>query len=174
MARRSAFQREQKHRHGFVLMERDLKAVEDVGRYRFLTAQQLLQLNWPKSSQRRHGESRLRELFHAGWLDRQPFGVGLGHPLAVYSLGPLGRLHVAAQASVAVSKVGPRPVKERNHDLLFLQHHLQTVQVVINIAAAAERHGGSLVLYREERLLRADWARDPKETRLLPDAFPVK
>src|SRR5687767_14871949 len=124
------------------MMPRDLKAVEDVGRFRLLTANQLLQLNWPKPSQRRYGESRLRELFHAGWLDRQPFGYGLGHPLAVYSLGPEGRLHVAEKTGVPASMLGPRPVKERNHDLLFLKHHLQTVQTIINLAAAAERHGG--------------------------------
>jgi hypothetical protein len=173
LARRSAFQREQRHPRGFVLMERDRKAVEDVGRFRFLTARQLLQLNWPQQSQRRYGESRLRELFHSGWLDRQPFGVGLGHPLAVYSLGPEGRLFLSEQTGIPAGKLLPRPAKERNHDLLFLKHHLETVQTVINLAEAAEGYGGKLLYYREERLLRADFAKDRQSVRVLPDAFVV-
>ena len=80
------------------MMPRDLKAVEDVGRFRLLTAKQLLQLNWPKQSQRRYGESRLRELFHAGWLDRQPFGYGLGH----WGMGRAAQLAVALAVSAVL------------------------------------------------------------------------
>jgi hypothetical protein len=172
--RRPAFARSSRRGgHTLCVTPRDLKAVEDVGRFRFLTARQLLQLHWPRPSQRRHGESRLRELFHAGWLERQPLGAGLGHPLAVYSLGPKGRAHVAATSAAPAAGLGPRPVRERNHDLLFLKHHLQTVQTVINLAQAAEAHGGGLVHYREERLLRADWAEDRAANRVVPDAFVV-
>jgi hypothetical protein len=172
--RRPAFERSNRDgRHALCVTERDLKAVEDVGRFRFLTARQLLQLHWPRPSQRRHGESRLRELFHAGWLERQPFGSGLGHPLAVYSLGPKGRAHVAATSATPTAGLWARPVRERNHDLLFLKHHLQTVQTVINLAQAAEAHGGGLVDYREERLLRSDWAGDKAANRVVPDAFGV-
>jgi hypothetical protein len=172
--RRPAFTRSSRSgRHALCVTERDLKAVEDVGRFRFLTARQLLQLHWPRPSQRRHGESRLRELFHAGWLARQPFGSGLGHPLAVYSLGPKGRAHVAATSATPAAGLRARPVRERNHDPLFLKHHLQTVQIVINLAQAAEIHGGGLVHYRDERLLRADWAEDRAANRVVPDAFIV-
>ncbi len=172
--RRPAFARStRKGGHALCVTQRDLKAVEDVGRFRFLIAAQLLQLNWPRPTQRRYGESRLRELFHAGWLERQPFGQGLGHPLAVYSLGPQGRVYLSEKTGVSAAKLAPRPAKERNHDLLFLKHHLQTVQTVINLADAAERHGGRLLLYREERLLRADWARDRASARVVPDAFVV-
>src|SRR4051812_267936 len=112
--RRPAFARTSgKGGHTLCVTQRDLAAVEDVGRFRFLTATQLLQLHWPRLTQRRYGESRLRELFHAAWLERQPFGQGLGHPLAVYSLGPRGRLYLSEKTGVPAAKLAPRPVKER-------------------------------------------------------------
>lgn len=169
MSNRAVFERARRPAYGFVRTKRDMGAIEDVGRFRFLTTAQLLQLHWPKPSQRRHGEGRLRELYHAGWLERQPLWVGLGRPHAVYSLGPLGRLHVAATRGVPVAALGPRPAKERTHDDLFLRHHLSTVQTVINLQQGAERIGGQLVHYREERQLRAEGAADG----VIPDAFVV-
>jgi len=173
VARRSVFSPCVNRRRPFLPTLRDRKAVADAGRFRFLTTAQLLQLNWPRKEQRRHGEARLRELFHAGWLDRQPLYRGLGRPHAVYSLGPLGRQYVAELTGVAAADVAPRPARERSRDMLFLQHHLQTVQTVINLEQAAERLGGSVLHYRDERSLRADRMHDRAANPIVPDAFLV-
>jgi hypothetical protein len=173
MARRQVFKRDDRSNSYFRPTTQDLRAVEDVRRFRLLTGTQLLQLHWRRPTQRRHGESRLRELFHAGWLDRQPYADGLGRPRAVYSVGRLGRLHLAEKLGLPLSQVEPRPAAERRNDFFFLRHHLQTVQVVIHLQLAAERRGGAVVHFREERALRADWARYHLERRVIPDAFVV-
>ena len=173
MTRRKVFQREITQTDSFQVTATDLQAVENVGLYRLILGEQLLQLHWPMPSQRRHGESRLRGLFHQGWLDRQPFQDGPARPRAVYSLGKQGRLRVAEKLGVPASQVGPRPAKERAHDALFLKHHLATVQVVINLRHAAEQLGGGVVHYQDERALKASRLRDCVSMPVIPDAFVV-
>jgi hypothetical protein len=170
MNHRRVFERDISASRSFLVTETDMKAVESVGRFRLVLADQLLQLHWPKTSQRRHGESRLRGLFHCGWLDRLPLLDGYARPRAVYTLGSLGRSHVARTTGVPISMLGPRPAKERRHDLLFLQHHLMTVQAVINLELAARAAGGSLAEYKDERFLKTYRAKTDAIP-IIPDAF---
>lgn len=137
-----------------------------------MLAQQLLQLRWPRPSQRRHGESRLRELFHAGWLDRIPYQDCLaGRARALYVLGPLGRRYVAEQLGVPVDTVAPRPARQRERESLFVRHHLSTVQAVINLRLAAEAVGGGMPFFQAERELRARHYKDKRSFPVVPDAF---
>jgi hypothetical protein len=173
MGNRKVFSRDKGNSHGFQVTATDLAAVDDVGLYRLLLGQQLLQLHWPNESQRRHGESRLRGLFHQGWLDRQPFYSSDGRPLAIYGLGRLGRQRVAANVGMPMSKLGPRPSKEMSHTSLFIRHHLLTVQIAINLRQAAESLGGEVALYEDERSLRAGRRRMGGSQAMIPDAFMV-
>jgi hypothetical protein len=91
----------------------------------------------------------------------------------VYSLGHLGRLYTADKLGVAASLFGPRPAKERDRDLIFLKHHLMTVQTIINLKRAAERLGGSLIHYESERALRAKRGGARGGMPVVPDAFIV-
>jgi hypothetical protein len=135
-----------------------------------MSGEQLLQLHWPRPSQRRHGESRLRGLFHAGWLDRLPFQDGFARPRALYVLGRLGRSHVARKLGRPISDICLRPAKERRHDLLFLKHHLLTVQTVINLDLSARAADGRLLEYQDERALKAYRARTGAIP-VVPDAY---
>jgi len=171
MTRRKVFERDDLRSGSFHITQTDLQAVEEVGRYRLLLADQIRQLAWPRASQRRHAESRLRGLFHLGWLDRQPHLDGALRPRAVYSLGRVGRPHVAHMLNVPIHELGPRPVKERHHDQLFLAHHLATVQAAINLRLAAEALGGQVVHHEDERTLKARHQRQPSAMPVIPDAF---
>jgi hypothetical protein len=110
-------------------------------------------------------------MFHAGWLDRQPFVDGLERPRAVYTLGKLGRQHIAETLGIPMSQLGPRPAKELAHDALFLKHHLLTVQFAINLAVASERLGGALLHYEDERPLKANHLKNRLTMPVIPDAF---
>src|SRR4051812_28558567 len=105
---------------GVCVTARDLAAVDEIGGFRFLTTSQVLALVWPRPSQRRYGESRLRELFHRGWLSRLPLYDRAGPPQAVYFLGQQGRRHYAARLGSTSADLGPGPAREAARDLLFL------------------------------------------------------
>jgi Replication-relaxation len=166
MANRPVFQTADSP-HGFVPGARDLAAVEDVGTFRALRTDQLLRLEWPRPSQRRYGEARLRELFHHGWLDRTPLYDAPGPPRAVYVLGPAGRRHVRSRdADMSVGR-------ERLRDVLFLSHWLFTNDCLIALRLGAEQTGGALASLFDERGLRRlarSWAR---EMEVIPDAIAV-
>jgi hypothetical protein len=171
MSAGKVFERDERRAASFHITDNDLRAVEHVARYRLILGEQILQLNWPRPSQRRHAESRLRGLCHAGWLDRQPYVDGTLKPRAVYGLGRLGRQRVAESLGVSMSDLGPRPAKERAHDALFLKHHLLTVQFAINLSVASEHLGGSLLHYEDERPLKASHFRNRATMPVIPDAF---
>jgi hypothetical protein len=156
------------NRRGFVVTRTELDAVEDVARFRALRTDQLLRLHWPKPSQRRHGESRLRELFHQGWLDRTPFYDAPGPPRAIYTLGALGRRHCRTTAPLSIDLSAGR---ERMRDVLFLRHWLFTTDCVITLRLAAEATGGGLVQLLDERRLRRMLAAVRSDMTVVPDAF---
>jgi hypothetical protein len=85
----------------------------------------------------------------------------------------MGRRDVADRRGSPVASLGPRPAKERSHDLVFVKHHLLTVQAVINLRLAAEAIGGSLPYWLDERELRAQHRADRTELPVIPDAFLV-
>lgn len=157
-------------RRGFVVTSTELDAVEDVARFRALRTDQLLRLHWPKPSQRRHGESRLRELFHQGWLDPTPFYGAPGPPRAIYTLGALGRRHCRTTTSVNVDVSAGR---ERMRDVVYLRHWLFTTDCVIALRLGAEATGGGLVQLFDERRLRRMMAGPGSEMTVVPDAFAV-
>ena len=158
---------------GFARGARELAAVEDVGRYHILLGSQLLALHWPRPGQRRHGERRLRELYHHGWLDRVPLYNQLGPPRALYLLGHLGRVHCAQQLGVGVHAFGPQPAREREHGLLFIEHHLFSVECMITLRLACEAIGGGVVHFQDERSLRAINLRNRSTLPTVPDSFVV-
>jgi hypothetical protein len=69
-----------------------------------------------------------------------------------------------------VSDICLRPSKERRHDLLFLKHHLLTVQTVINLSLTARAADGRLLEYLDERVLKAYRARTAAIP-VIPDAY---
>ncbi len=173
MSRRKVFQRDPRRVAAFQVTETDLLAVDDVGRFRLLLGEQLLQRRWPRPSQRRHGESRLRGLFHEQWLDRVPYQDGAARPRALYTLGKRGRSHLALKLGVPTTELGPRPAKERAHDALFLKHHLLTVQFIIHLELAATNGGAAVDKYEDERALKAARQKNRQEMPVIPDAFIV-
>ncbi len=173
MSRRKVFQRDPRRVAAFQVTETDLLAVADVGRFRLLLGEQLLQRRWPRPSQKRHGESRLRGLFHEHWLDRVPYQDGAARPRALYTLGKRGRSHLALKLGVPTTELGPRPAKERAHDTLFLKHHLLTVQFIIHLELAARKVGVEVGRYEDERALKAARQKNRQEMPVIPDAFIV-
>ncbi len=171
MANRKVFKRDKALTQGFQITQTDLSVVESVGKYRLILGDQLRQIHWPKTEQKSHAESRLRLLYHAGWLDRIPMLDGISRPRVVYFLGKSGRTYVRDRWNVLPEALGTRPAKEKLHDLLFLKHHLDTVQIAINVTCAAEQLDGQVSEFRSEWVLRALSRRDKALLPLIPDAF---
>jgi len=157
-------------RQGFVVTGTELAAVEDVARFRALRTDQLLRLHWPRPSQRRHGESRLRELFHQGWLDRTPFYDAPGPPRAIYTLGGHGRRHCRTKPALGIDLSAGR---ERMRDVFFLRHWLFTTDCVIALRLGAEATGGGLVQLLDERRLRRMLTTPGNDMTVVPDALAV-
>ncbi len=157
-------------RRGLLVTSTELAAVEDVARFRALRTDQLLRLHWPRPSQRRHGESRLRELFHNRWLDRTPLYDAPGPPRVVYTLGDLGRSHFRGNPALGVELAVGR---ERMRDVFFLRHLLFTSDCVIALRLGAEATGGGLVQLLDERRLRRMMGAPGSDMTVIPDAVAV-
>lgn len=173
MRRRRPFARSNKADHVFQLTATAQAALEAVSQFGPLLSAQILQLVWPKPSQETYGESVLRRLFDAGYLDRIPLVDGYGPPRVLNALGPLGRRIEAQRRQLSASNIGPRPAKQRSYKPLFINHHVATVQIGINLKLAVACLEGTLEKYTPDRELRR--ARNNSNARLaiIPDAFAV-
>jgi hypothetical protein len=172
MKRRNPFERAGAFAHPIQLTGTDQAALKAIAEYGPISSEQVRQLVWPKDSQKTHAESRLRRLFDSGYIDRLAFDDGPGPARALYVLGPLGRRTDGELLGIS-QKAIPRPAKLRAYKPLFLNHHLATVQVVVNLRLAAERLAGSLVHYTSDRDLRRGRAVGTEPLPLVPDALVI-
>ena len=173
MARRHPFKRAHGSRRPLQLNATAQAALAAVSEYGPISGDQLRQLVWPKASQKTYAESVLRRLFDAGYLDRIAFADGPGPPRVLYVLGPIGRRAEAQRCQLSASTIAPRPAKQRSYKPLFLNHHLATAQVVINLRLAAARLHGTLSRFTPDRQLRRDRNDSAAKLPVVPDAFVV-
>jgi protein involved in plasmid replication-relaxation len=105
-----------------VVQPRDLAIVEDVWRYKFLTAPQLLELWWPDTGGSWPGQRRLRKLFDAGYLERfRPLARRGSYPWT-YHLGHAG--HQLLQRAGVVPR-SQRYYARTIYDFGHVLHELQ-------------------------------------------------
>ena len=162
------------------LQPRDVAIVNDVRRYRFLTATQLRELWWPQAGPRA-ANRRLRKLFDAGYLDRfRPLSYRGSYPWTYHLSGDGHQLLQHA------GFVDPRQRfhRRRVYDYSYVTHDLQ-----LNAWVLAYRRGlsdqltsweGETEIYPPNDLRKgqlqlggnwtADGLRDPRPRLVRPDA----
>jgi hypothetical protein len=165
-----------------VVQPRDLAIVRDVGRYKFLTAPQLLELWWPDAGATWPGQRRLRKLFDAGYLERfRPLARRGSYPWA-YHLGHAG--HQLLQRAGVIPR-SQRHYARAIYDFGHVLHELQLNAWVLAFRRAAGEalhawHGETDIspprnFGAAQLRLEGDWSaedlRDDRARLLRPDAI---
>jgi Replication-relaxation len=160
---------------------RDLRLLEAVRSYRFLTTNQLLELFWPHASAQA-GRLRLRKLFDAGYLERFRPVARRGSFPWTFQLGPEGHRLLQETGAIPARK---RYVQRSVYDYGRVVHDLQLNGWVLAyrrlLGEGLLRWEGEVDIDppRETRALQlrlddnwsAEGLRDPKPRLLRPDAL---
>ncbi len=109
-----------------------------IGRYFYLTARQTTRLLYAAGSLTRV-QTLLKELADDGYVERLflPRPTAHGRVPAVYTLGRLGRTHLAALGVDVPERL--RPSEAREHSYLFLEHTLAVNDCLIAMALLSRR-----------------------------------
>lgn len=101
MSRLSKYQRARKPPR-FQPQVRDGEIILAVYAHRFLTGQQVCRLFFGSQSR---ANRRLKYLFHAGYLDRQPLGIGFGPNETIYTVGRNSIDFIAQRTQTDISEI---------------------------------------------------------------------
>jgi hypothetical protein len=157
---------------------RDIRIVRAVYEMRFLTREQVQELEFSPSTAS-YCKRRLSLLYHHGVLDRKfiPAPGAFGSTRAIYCLARKGADLVAHELAVSPADLDWRPnLSER--ELYFLPHTLGINDFRIALTLHAHEHGFDLV-WTDERALRRrqmrDYIPDPKgrgeKLTVVPDGY---
>src|SRR6266542_3330065 len=155
------------HLPGFSLTQRDIAIVAAVWEYRALTAEHIETLFFPQSvvkgkrQTNSNCQTRLRQLYHRGLLERHEYPTAIGEPRKplVYWLDRAGAALLATTRGIEFSEVGWRPGSQKV-GLQFLSHLLYTNTVKVHVVRSAQVHGFSVPEWRSEEVLRKAHAAD--------------
>ena len=157
---------------------RDIRVVRAVHEMRFLTREQVQELEFAPSTAS-FCKRRLSLLYHHGLLDRKfiPTPESFGSTRAIYCLTRKGAELIAHELAVSPANLDWRP-KLNDRELYFLQHTLAINDFRI-CAMLCARQGGLALDWTDERILRRremrDYVADPKARRqnltVVPDGY---
>lgn len=144
----------------FRLTERDTGVIEKVKDFRALTTEHIEELCFTPQT-RSKCKLRLKLLYHHGFLLRteQPQSLTEGRKPFVYWLDKKGAELIAINRGIEFSKVAWKPNMHKV-GAQFLYHLLDTNTVRIAVTLAAQRHGMTIMDWRDEETLRKDHAND--------------
>lgn len=168
---RSRYVRDKTTPSEIALKERDNAVIQLVYNHRFLTLELLWHLLQPdnrsrsvryavgtdgKKRPKRYGfgqqalSKRLRQLFHAGFLERhyptdQPMGRGHGAPRAIYGLGHKSAVILEERVGMPAREI--RRIVEHNRVTSpFLRHAIEVARFRVTLGLACQRSGDAVRL----------------------------
>lgn len=167
--------------------KRDLAVINACYEYRALTTPQIQRFFFTEGSERGRMvqcRERLKRLYHHGYLhrDERPTRLSDGRRSLVYFLDKKGAALLADYAGVETSALDWHPRSNAaGAGYLFLDHLLKTNDIRIAITQAAERVGGVLHHWLDDKTLQSQqmkdyvtlWDEDGKERQaaVIPDGF---
>lgn len=123
--------------------EREINILKDLARYRYLTADQILKLHFPKGSQSYCNE-RLKFLFHKPrrLINREPLPVewGKGSPKLAYSLTKMGADMLKKNGFYA-DFTYQKAYKLKNSGAIYRKHEIAINEFSIAVELAAKNYG---------------------------------
>lgn len=154
------------------LTERDKQVVLAVYQHRLLRRDQIERLFFTQTSA---CNQRLMRLYQHGYLRRIFKPVSFGASQAVYAIDKHGARLVAQHRQVDLSNLNWKP-KQRQVELMFLEHTLAIAEVYINLVLWIQtKPDTELLFWKRESKELTDRVSDPegklKHLSIAPDAF---
>ncbi len=126
--------------------EREINILKDLARYRYLTADQISRLHFPKGSQSYCNE-RLRFLFHKPYrlINREPLPIewGKGSPKLAYSLTKTGADLLKKNGFYADYSY-QKAYKLKNSGAVYKKHEIAINEFSIAVELAVKNYGGRI------------------------------